>query len=184
MQPYPGTRLVNQVDGLVRQKPVRDVAAGQPGRRLQGPVGDPHAVMGLVFIPDSPQNFYRFFNCGFRHHNGLEAPLQGGVLFNMFAVFIQGGGPDALQFTPGQGRLQDVSRVYGPLRRPGAHQGVQFVNKHDYIGGLPGFFDNLLQAFFKFAPVLGPGHQGTHIQGDNPLVRQDFRYIAQGNPLG
>ena len=41
-------RLVDQVDGLVRQVPVGDIALAQLGRRFQGLIGDLYLVMGFV----------------------------------------------------------------------------------------------------------------------------------------
>ena len=101
-QPYSGGRFIDQVDGLVRQVTVGDIAGGKRHRRLNGFVGDLHLVMGFVFIPQSPENQHRFLRRGFPHHNRLKAPLQSRVLFDVLAVFVDGGGADDLQFPPGQ----------------------------------------------------------------------------------
>ncbi len=50
LDPEPAGRLVDQVDGLVRQEPVADVAVGQRGRGDDGVVGDPDAVVDLVLL--------------------------------------------------------------------------------------------------------------------------------------
>ncbi len=42
---------------------------------------------------------------GLAHHDRLEPALQRGVLFDVLAVFVHGGGADDLQFAPGQGGL-------------------------------------------------------------------------------
>ena len=53
------------------------------------PLYDPHTVL----------------KGGLLHHHGLEAPLQGGVLFDVLAVLVEGGGADHLKLTPAQGGL-------------------------------------------------------------------------------
>jgi len=45
-----GAGLVDQVDRLVRQEAVRDVAVGEGGRGDQGAVRDGHAVVRLVAV--------------------------------------------------------------------------------------------------------------------------------------
>jgi hypothetical protein len=47
----PRTRLVDDVDRLVGQEPVGDVAVGEPGRVLERLVGDDHPVVVLVVGP-------------------------------------------------------------------------------------------------------------------------------------
>ena len=39
---------------------------------------------------------------GLVHLHRLEPPLQGGILLDILAVFVQGGGADAVQLAPGQ----------------------------------------------------------------------------------
>ena len=57
----------------------------------------------MLFIAQaqSPQNFDSFLNTGFIDINRREASLQGGVLLNVLAVFVQSGRADTLQFAPG-----------------------------------------------------------------------------------
>ncbi|MNI18250.1 hypothetical protein D3C73_716520 [compost metagenome] len=50
LQPYAGRRLVDEVDGLVRQLAIRDVAVGQLGRRHNRRVGDLHMVVQLIAL--------------------------------------------------------------------------------------------------------------------------------------
>ena len=52
----PRRRLVHQVDRLVRQEPVGDVAVGKRRSRNQRRIGDPHLVMLLVFFLQAAQD--------------------------------------------------------------------------------------------------------------------------------
>ena len=55
-------------------------------------------------------------------HDGLEAALQGGVFLDVLAVFVQGGGADALEFAARQGGLEHVGGVHGAFGRAGARR--------------------------------------------------------------
>ena len=45
------------------------------------------------------------FDGGLLHDDGLEPPLQSGVLLNVLAVLVEGGGPDDLELPPAEGGL-------------------------------------------------------------------------------
>ena len=60
--------------------------------------------------------------------DGLEAPLQGGVLLDVLAVLIEGGGADDLELAPAQGGLEDIGGVHAALGIAGAHDVVDLVD--------------------------------------------------------
>ena len=64
-------------------------------------------------------------------HDGLEPPLQSGVLFDILAVLVEGGGADAVELAPGQHGLEEIARVHGALGLAGAHDGVQLVDEEN-----------------------------------------------------
>ena len=76
LHPQPARRLVDQVDRLVGQKAVGDVAVGERRGRDDGVVGDGDAVMNLVLLLEAAQDGYRVLDRGLRHVDGLEAPRQ------------------------------------------------------------------------------------------------------------
>ena len=177
-------RLVDQVDGLVRQVPVGDVAVGQVGRRHHGLVGDGDAVVGLVAVPQALQDLDGVGQRRLLHLDRLEPAFQGGVLLQVLAVLVQRGGPDRLQLAPGQHRLQDRGGVDGPLGRAGPHQGVQLVDEQDDVAPGADLLQHLLQALFEVAPVAGPGHQGAEVQGVQLLAPQGLGHVAGDDALG
>ena len=71
-----------------------------------------------------------------RPFQGLETAGQGGVLFQVLAVLIERRGPDGLQFTAGQQRLQYRGGVDSPLRRARPYQGVQLVDEQDDVAAV------------------------------------------------
>ena len=142
-------------------------------------------MVHFVFLLQPPEDGDGVLHRRLGHHDGLEAALQGGVLFDVLAVLVDGGGADAMQFPPGQGRLDHVGGVHGALRGPGAHQGVELIDEHDDLAvGLGHLFEHRLEAVFEFAPELGPGNQRPHIQGHQALVFQALGHVAVDDALG
>ena len=126
-----GRRLVHQVDGLVRQEAVGDVAIGQHGRRDQGRVLDAHAVVHLVALLQAAQDRDRVLDRRLIDQHRLEAPFQGRVLLDVLAVLVERGRADAVQLAAGQHRLEQVAGVHGALGLAGADDGVQLVDEQD-----------------------------------------------------
>ena len=110
-----GARLVDEVDRLVGQEAVGDVAMRQGRRGHQRGVLDPDAVMHLVALAQPAQDRDRVLDRRLVHDQRLEPPLERRVLFDVLAVLGERGGPDAVQLTAGEHRLQHVARVH---RRP------------------------------------------------------------------
>ena len=97
-----GAGLVDEVDGLVREEPVGDIPVGQGGRGDDGAVLDFHPVEDLIPLFQTSKDGNGVLHRGFAHHHRLEPPLQGGVLFNVLPVLVEGGGADAVELSPGQ----------------------------------------------------------------------------------
>ena len=100
-----GSRLVNKVDGLIRQVTVGEIPPGKGDGGVDGLIGDTHPMVPLVPLPQPPQNPLRVLRGGLLHQDALEPPLQGTVLFDGAAKLPDGGGPDELELPPGQLRL-------------------------------------------------------------------------------
>ena len=124
-----GTRLVHDVDGLVRQETAGDVAVGKFDGRRNGVVGEVHFVMILVTGAESLENLDRILDGGRLDFDGLEASLEGGVLLDVLAILVEGGGPDALHLAATQRRLDDVGGVHRALGGTGSDDGVQLVDE-------------------------------------------------------
>jgi hypothetical protein len=170
-----GGTFIHQVDGLVGQKAIADIAIRQGRGRHDGGVQNAHTVVYLILFLEAPQNGNGILDTGFLHHHGLKPPFQGGILFDMPAVFIDGSGADTPQGSPGQGRFQHVRGVHGPFTGAGPHQRVQLVDEEDDIPlRTLHLFENRLQAVLELPSVLGAGNKGPHVQGDQTPVFQCF----------
>ena len=56
--------------------------------------------------------------------------------------------------------------------------------EEDFALGLLHLVEDGLQPLLKLSPVLGPGHQGAHVQGEDGLVLQGGGHVPLDNPLG
>ena len=77
--------LVDQVDGLVGQEAVGDVAVGMRHRKLDGGIGVADRVELLVAVLDAHDDLDGVGLVGRRHLDGLEAALQRAVLLDRLA---------------------------------------------------------------------------------------------------
>ncbi len=72
-----GAGLVDDVDGLVRQEAILDVAAGEHGSRGQGLVGIAHMMVLLVALAQPLEDHHSVCHGGLVDVDGLEAALEG-----------------------------------------------------------------------------------------------------------
>ena len=175
----PRRRLVDQVDRLVGQEPVGDVAVRQRCRRDQGAVGDAHAMVRFVLVLEPAQNRDRVLDARLVDIDRLEAARQGGVLLDMLFVFVERGGADAMQFAARQRRLEQVGSVHRAVGFAGADNGVHFVNEQD-VGARRGgdFLQHGLEPLLELAAVFRAGDQRAHIERQKLLVLQALRHVA------
>src|SRR5439155_415399 len=171
-------RLVHEVDRLVRQEAVGDVPLGEFGRCLYRVLGDRDLVVVLVARANPHEDRLRLFDRGLLDHDRLEPALQGGVPLDVLAELVQGRRADALQFAARQRRLQDVRRVDGPFRRPGADERVQLVDEEDDVVGVSKLFDDLLEALLELAAVLRACDERTDVQREHALALQRLGHVA------
>jgi hypothetical protein len=173
-----------QVDGLVGQEAVRDVAVREHRRRHQGRVLDLDLVVDLVLLLEPAEDRDGVLHRGLAHQDRLEAALQRGVLLDVLAVLVERGGAHAAQLAAGQGRLQHVGRVHRALRRARPHQGVQLVDEADDLArGLGDLAQHRLQAILELAAVLGSRHHGRDVHRDQALVLEPLRHVAGHDAL-
>ena len=143
-----------------------------------------HQVMVLFVSPaDTLEDIDGFILGGFFHQHGLEAALERGIRFDVFAVFIQRGGANHLQFATRERGLEDIGRVHGGASRASAHQHVDFVDEQD-CAGLLELVDDAFEALFELAAVHGAGHERANVQLQQALVHKGSRHIAVDDALG
>ena len=88
----------------------------------------------------------------------LEAALEGRVLFDVLAVFVERGRADAVQFAARQHRLEHIGRVHRAFGRARADDGVQLVDEEDDLPvGFGDFLQHRFEPLLELAAELGAG---------------------------
>ena len=177
--------FVDDVDGLVGQVAVGDVARSQLHGRLQGGGRVNHAVMRLKARAQAIENFHGFGHGRLGHFHFLEAPRKRRVFFKNAPVFSEGGGANALELPAGKSRLEQVGSVQRAAgSRARANQRVDFVNEEDGVGLVAQALEHALEALLEVAPVFGACQQRAHVQRVNDGAGQHFRHFAFGDAPG
>ena len=173
-QPDPRAGLVDQVDRLVGQEAVGDVAVGQLRGGHQRLVGVADLMVGLVAVAQAAQDRDRVVHGRLGHQDRLEPPGQRRVFLDVLAVLIERGRAGDVQFAAGQGRLEHAAGVH-PALGAGARtdQGVQLIDEDDQL--LPVLADLVhdpLDPFLEVAAVAGAGHHAGQLELHHPLARR------------
>ena len=178
-----GTRLVHEVDGLIGQKAVLDVARREARRRLECGRGVAHLVVLLVLGRELCQDRHRVLDARLIHINRLETALESRILGKVLAELLGRGGTDDLEGTTGEHRLEHGARVDGALGRAGADEGVHLVDEQDDVVGLGGLGDHVLEALLELTAVLGAGDEPGQVERPDVLVHEILGHVARRDLL-
>ena len=147
------TGFIDQVDGLVGQATVLNVPGRQFGGGLDGTVGDGHAMVVFVAFAQSLEDFDGFGDGRLVHLNRLESTFQRGVLFDVLAVFVGGGGANGLEFASGEHRLEHVGCAERAVRGTCADDCVDLVDEQHDVATALDFLEHFLETLFEVAAV-------------------------------
>jgi hypothetical protein len=146
---------------------------GQARRGHQRGIADPDAVVDLVRLLQAAEDRDGLLDPGLAHVDLLEAPLEGRVLLDVLAVFVERRGADATQLAAGERRLHHVRRVLRALGLPRAHDGVDLVDEEDHVAFRAGdFLEDGLHPLLELAAELGSRDQRPHVEGEDAAVLQ------------
>ncbi len=177
--------LVDQVDRLVGEEAVGDVAVAEHRGGDQRGVGDADAVVGLVALLEPAQDRDRVLDRRLADVDRLEAPLERRVLLDVLLVLVERGGADRAQLAAGEHRLEQVGGVDGALGGAGADDRVQLVHEQDDLAvGLLDLLEDGLQALLELAAVLRAGDQRADVERDDAAVAQLLGHVAGDDALG
>ena len=176
--------FVDHVDRLVGEEASGDVAVGQFRGRGERSVGIDHIMVRLIRSFESMQNPDGILHGRRFHHDRLKAAFERGVLLDALAVLVECGGADALKFSPGEGRLDDVGRIHRPFRSARADDGVQLVDEQNHGFRVADLVDDRLDPLFELPAVFGPGDHQRKIEREHMFVLQNFRNLSGGDRLG
>ena len=185
LDPQPGGGLVDEVDRLVGQEAIGDVAVAERRGGDRRGVLDAHAVVLLVALLEPAQDRDGVLDRRLADHHRLEAPLQRGVLLDVLAVLVERRRADGAQLAAGEHRLEQVRGVDRALRGARADDRVQLVEEqHDLAASLRDLLEHGLQALLELAAVLGAREQRADVQRDDAPVAQRLGDVVIDDPLG
>ena len=171
--------LVHEVDGLVRQLSIGDVAVRQRGRGDDRGIGDLHAMVHLVALFQPAQDGDGVRDVGLIDQDLLKTPLERRVFFDVFTIFVERRRTHAVQLATRQRRLQHVAGIHRALGLARADHGMQLVDEEDDPALLLGqIVQDRLEPFLEFAAELGAGDERPHVEGEQPSVLQALRDLA------
>ena len=177
-------RLVDQVDGLVRQETIGDVAMAQLGRRDDGRVGNLDAVMQFVTLLQAAQDGNRALDRRLIDQHFLEASFERGVLLDILAILVERGRADAVQLAARQGGLQHIASVHRALGLACANHGVQFIDENDDTPFVQrDFLEHGFESLLKLAAILGTGNQCRHVEAQHLLALERLGHLAIDDAL-
>ena len=134
----------------------------------------------LVAFLQTAQNTDGVLDAGLAHVHLLEATLQCGVLLDVLAVLVQGGGTDQAQLASGEHGLEHVACVHGAFGCASTDNGVNLVDEgHNLTLGLLDFFEDCLQTLLEFTAVLCACDHGAQVQANQGLAAHGFRRRAR-----
>ena len=138
LHPNLGGCLVHQVNGLVRQLPVRDITVRQFRGSNDRAIGDFNPVVNLIAFFQATKDRNGVFLARLAHQYLLETALKRSIFLDVFPVLIQSGGAHTVQFAPGQCRLEHVASIHGAFGLASPDHGMDLVNKQDDLAFLFG----------------------------------------------
>ena len=126
--------------------------------------------MLLVGLAKSFEDLDRICDRRFVHLNRLESAFKRRVLFEMFAVLLERGCTDGLQFTAGKHRFEDAGSVDGALSRTRTDKRVDLVYEQDDIATGADLLEYLLESFLEITAIARTGNECAEVQCVDVLI--------------
>ena len=184
LHPQTRRRLVDEVDRLVGEVAVRDVAVGEHGRGDERRVADLDAVVRLVALLEPAQDRDRVRDRRLADEDRLEPALERGVLLDVLAVLVERRRADRAQLAAREHRLQQVGRIDGALGRTGPDDRVQLVDEEDDLaGGVLDLREDGLEPLLELAAVLRAGEERADVERPHALALQALGHVAGDDAL-
>ena len=142
-------------------------------------------MVRLVLLLQAAQDRDRVRHRRLADEDGLEAPLESGVLLDVLAVLVERRRADRAELAAREHRLQHVRGVDRALSGSGTNDRVQLVDEEDDLPlGILDLRQHGLQPLLELAAVLRPGEQRSNIERPHALSLQALRHVTGHDPLG
>ena len=183
-RPYQRTCFIHKVYRLVRQETVAYISVRKGCRGYKRVVAYLNAVVNLVALLQAAQYGYCILNARLVHHYRLETAGEGGIFFDVLAVFVKRGCAYAVQLAARKHGLEQIAGIHAAFGFARANYCVQLIDKQYYLAfAALDLAKHGLQPFFKFAAELCAGYQRAHIQRIYFALLQVSRYVPAHYPL-
>ena len=174
-----GSRLVDEVDGLVGQAPLVDILGAQAHGLLHGALGVGHAVKLLEALFQSLEYAYGLLLAGLRDVYLLEPPHHAAALGEVAVELLVGGAADEPYASVLEIALEHVRGVHGALAGlSGAHQVVNLVDIGDGVGLGEQSVHHHLHAFLEVAPELRSGQERAQVDQVDACPLEPLGHLA------
>ena len=180
-----GGGLIDEIDGLIRQKTIRDVAIGQHGGGDQGGILDADAVMDFVALAQAAQDRDGVLDRRLIDHDRLEAAFQRGILLDVLAIFVERGRADAVQFAAASMGLSRLPASIAPSALP-APTTVCSSSMNRMISPCASCtsFSTALRRSSNSPRNLAPAMRAPMSRATMRSFLQPFRHVAADDALG
>ena len=133
-------------------------------------------------IAQALQNLYSLLLAGLANRDRLETALQGGVLFDIFAIFIDGCRADDLEFARAPAQVfkmfaASVAPSAAPAPMMVCSSSMNRMTSPDFWHFIHGGFDS----FLKIAAVFGARNHSGQIERNDPFAFEQLRNLAGNN---
>src|SRR5512134_2602513 len=115
-------------------------------------------MVRLVLRSEALENIHRCFYSRRLDMDRLKSPLERTILFDVFPVFIGCGGADALDLSPGKGRLEHARRIDRSLGSARSYESMELIDEEDNVVGLLYLAHHDLEPLFELASVFRAGN--------------------------
>ncbi len=133
-------------------------------------------MVRLVIRLEALEDQHRLFDRRLADLDFLETPRQRPVPLEGALEVLIGGAADAAQPARGQRGLEKIGRIHrAAVGRPGADDGVDFVDEQDRVGVLGERLEHGFEPLLELAAELGPGEQRAHVQRVDDGALQGIR---------
>lgn len=137
----------------------------------------------LIIVADAADDGNGLFNGWLGDGDGLEAALKRGVLFDVFAVLVEGRRADDLDLAARKRGLEDIGGVHGSLRIACADEIMHLVNDQNNIAEFFDLFNEALHTAFKLPPELRARDEGREVHEIDLFVLELIRNVLVGDLL-
>jgi len=163
---------------------VGDVAIRKVGGGHEGLIGDRDPMVGLVAIAETLEDLDRVRHRRLVDDDLLETTLERGVLLEMLAVLVEGGGTNGLELAASQHRLEDRGGVDRSLGGTRTHEGVDLVDEEDDVAAGLDLLEHLLEALLEVTAVARPGHESAEVERVELLAVEGLGHVVVSDRLG